>query len=157
MSSSTITNNLANNCSGAEEISRLMTQLIHNYLFRDKNKACCYDISATEYYALCFIVESKIMTVQQLSKALSVNKSNASRAVSSLVKKGYFKKKTNKNDARCLCITATTKGQRLLAKIKHDEVQRTDSYIKNCSSKSVQALKQILENYIQHLDSSEQE
>lgn len=66
--------------------------------------------SVSQCYALQKI-EKKAMTILELSQALALEHSSASRMASELVSKGYCQYTPNRNDKRSRCLVLTQKGK----------------------------------------------
>ena len=82
---------------------------------------CCYDVSASQCYALKGVVEAGALTVNELSAYLYVDKSTASRIANSLVDKGYLVREAQPEDARVVRLGPTGAGRALCATILGDE------------------------------------
>jgi DNA-binding MarR family transcriptional regulator len=63
------------------------------------------------------------MTLNDLAAALSLDKSTASRVVTTLERKGYVARATHPRDRRAVLLTATTAGRRLVERIVGDLVE----------------------------------
>jgi DNA-binding MarR family transcriptional regulator len=98
-----------------------MSVLVRLIQFRDRDRGCCYDVSASQCYALKGVVEAGALTVNELSAYLYVDKSTASRIANSLVDKGYLAREAHPEDARVVRLQATGAGRALCARILADE------------------------------------
>ena len=108
----------------AEDARRLaegMSVLVRLIQFRDRDRVCCYDVSASQCYALKGVVEAGALTVNELSAYLYVDKSTASRIANSLVDKGYLVRDAHRDDARVVRLAPTGAGRALCASILADE------------------------------------
>jgi len=98
-----------------------MSVLVRLIQFRDRDRVCCYDVSASQCYALKGVVEAGALTVNELSAYLYVDKSTASRIANSLVDKGYLAREAHPEDARVVRLQPTGAGRALCARILVDE------------------------------------
>ena len=108
----------------AEDARRLaggLSELLRVIQFRDRDRVCCYDVSASQCYALKGVVEAGALTVNELSAYLYVDKSTASRIANSLVDKGYLVREAQPEDARVVRLGPTGAGRALCATILGDE------------------------------------
>ena len=75
-----------------DEATRLyaaLSDLVRVYQFRDRDRICCYDISVTQCYALEALAHAGPRTLNELAAELYLDKSTASRVVTTLERKGY--------------------------------------------------------------------
>ena len=61
------------------------------------------------------------VSIKQLSLLLNIDKSNASRAVTHLVEKGFAYTQSNPKDTRSLLVHLTPQGKKLLQKLHHQQ------------------------------------
>jgi DNA-binding MarR family transcriptional regulator len=107
----------------ARELQDALAEFIRVYQFRDRDRICCHDVSVTQCYALDALVRRELMTLNDLAAALSLDKSTASRVVTTLERKGYVARATHPRDRRAVLLTATTAGRRLVERIVGDLVE----------------------------------
>jgi DNA-binding MarR family transcriptional regulator len=104
----------------AQDFSAALSDLIRVVQFRDRDRACCYDLSVTQCYALERVVHSGGLTVNELSAALYLDKSTASRVANSLVEKGVLERRGDAADGRIVRLVATAAGASTCARIEAD-------------------------------------
>lgn len=102
----------------ARLFSDALEALARVYQLQDPRQTCSYGISLTECYALEAISTRGRAGVNDIAAALALDKSTASRAVSSLVKKGLAVRKEHPRDGRAIEVTATRAGARLVDRIR---------------------------------------
>ena len=100
----------------AEALYAAVRRLIRTYQFRDRQRTCYHDISVTQCYAL-EALQSGAMRLNDLSEALRLEKSSASRMIDSLQDKGYVRRGADPADGRATIIDITPRGQRV-----HDDI-----------------------------------
>jgi DNA-binding MarR family transcriptional regulator len=105
----------------ARQLSEGLSVLLRVIQFRDRDRVCCYDVSASQCYALKGVVDAGALTVNELSAYLYVDKSTASRIGNSLVDKGYLAREARSEDARVVRLAPTGAGRALCATILADE------------------------------------
>lgn len=88
--------------------------------FRDRDRACCYDVSVSQCYALKSVVEAEGLSVNDLAAALFLDKSTASRIANSLVDKRYVARTRDPEDGRVVQLVATPAGAAMSARIEAD-------------------------------------
>jgi DNA-binding MarR family transcriptional regulator len=98
-------------------LSATLSELIRVIQFRDRDRACCYDVSVSQCYALKSVVEAGRLTVNDLAAHLYLDKSTASRLAHSLVDKGYLVRQRDGEDGRVVHLVATSEGAALCATI----------------------------------------
>jgi MarR family 2-MHQ and catechol resistance regulon transcriptional repressor len=108
----------------AEGLQQALAELVRVYQFRDRDKICCHDISVTQCYALETLVEHGPLRLGALAERVFLDKSTTSRVVGTLVKKGYVQQRPDAADARAVAISATSRGERLCARINVDLVDQ---------------------------------
>lgn len=100
-----------------------LAELIRVTHFRDRHRACCYDVTASQCYALEGVVEAGRITVNDLAARLYCDKSTASRLARALVEKGYVARERASGDARVVELVPTPEGAALRAAIDAGETR----------------------------------
>ena len=109
----------------AERLYEALSDLVRVYQFRDRDTICCHDISVTQCYAMEALVNSGPRTLNELAAQLYLDKSTASRVVSTLERKGYITRQTHPQDRRAILIDVTTSGRKLCVTIQTELVEET--------------------------------
>ena len=104
----------------AERLSDALEDLLRVVQFRDRDRACCYDVSVSQCYALERVVEAGGLTVNELAASLYLDKSTASRIANSLVDKGYLARARDPDDGRVVRLVPTPAGSALCRRIMAD-------------------------------------
>jgi len=87
---------------------------------RDRDRACCYELSVSQCHALQTLVSDGPMTVTQLGNNLYLEKSTASRLANGLLDRGLVRKRSPDSDGRVVILQVTEQGHRLSRKILND-------------------------------------
>ena len=117
-----------------EEAVRLygaLSELVRVYQFRDRDRICCHDISVTQCYAMEALVRLGPRTLNELAAELYLDKSTASRVVTTLERKGYVARQTHPRDRRSILIDLTATGRRLHSRIEKDLIEETRQLLKD--------------------------
>jgi MarR family transcriptional regulator, 2-MHQ and catechol-resistance regulon repressor len=109
----------------AERLYEALSDLVRVYQFRDRDTICCHDISVTQCYALEALVRSGPRTLNELASELYLDKSTASRVVSTLERKGYITRQTHPQDRRAILIDLTSSGKKLCGTIQAELIEDT--------------------------------
>jgi MarR family transcriptional regulator, 2-MHQ and catechol-resistance regulon repressor len=109
----------------AERLYEALSDLVRVYQFRDRDTICCHDISVTQCYALEALVTSGPRTLNELAALLYLDKSTASRVVSTLERKGYITRQTHPQDRRAILIDLTASGRKLCGTIQGELIDET--------------------------------
>jgi len=104
----------------AARLQEALSGLIRVLQFRDRDRACCYDLSVSQCHALQTLTQGGPMTVTQFGARLYLEKSTASRLAKALLKKELVRKRAPKRDERVVILQVTEAGQRLARKIMND-------------------------------------
>jgi MarR family 2-MHQ and catechol resistance regulon transcriptional repressor len=107
----------------ARRLSAALSEMMRVVQFRDRDRACCYDVSVSQCYALKSIVEAGRQTVNDLAARLYLDKSTASRLAQTLVEKGYLTRERDNGDGRVVNLAATREGAALCAAIEAGEAR----------------------------------
>lgn len=102
----------------ADAFSQALESLARIYQLQDPRQTCSYGISLTECYALEAIATLGPVGVNEIAAALALDKSTASRAASSLVRKRLAARRPHPRDGRAIEVTATREGTRLVQRIR---------------------------------------
>jgi DNA-binding MarR family transcriptional regulator len=102
-----------------------LSELVRVYQFRDRDKICCHDISVTQCYALEALIRSGPRTLNELATELFLDKSTASRVVTTLQRKGYVTRTEHPDDRRAVLVAITATGERLCTGIQQDLISET--------------------------------
>lgn len=111
-----------------DEATRLyaaLSDLVRVYQFRDRDRICCHDISVTQCYALEALAHAGPRTLNELAAELYLDKSTASRVVTTLERKGYVVRQRHPRDGRSILLDLTASGRRLHTRIERDLVEET--------------------------------
>lgn len=100
-----------------------LNDLLRVVQFRDRDMACCYDVSVTQCYALQAVVDGGPLTVNELAARLYLDKSTASRVAGGLEEKGYVARERDAADRRIVRLSATEGGVQVCGRIEHDLAQ----------------------------------
>ena len=114
---------MANRPSLLRDAARLqgaLADLIRVLQFRDRDRACCYDLSVSQCHALQALIQTGPMTVTQLGGQLYLEKSTASRLAKALLEKDLVRKRAPRADGRVVILQVTEAGHRLARKILND-------------------------------------
>jgi MarR family 2-MHQ and catechol resistance regulon transcriptional repressor len=104
----------------AHRLYDALNDLLRVVQFRDRDRACCYDVSVTQCYALKAIVDEGPLTVNELAGRLYLDKSTASRVADGLGQKGYLGRERDGADGRIVRLRATDAGRTLCTRIEDD-------------------------------------
>jgi len=91
--------------------------------FRDRDRICCHDISVTQCYAIDALLRRGPSTLNDLAGELYLDKSTASRVVTTLVRKSYVTRTPHPDDGRAVVLAVTPAGRRLHDRIARDLVE----------------------------------
>ena len=108
----------------AQALQAAVAELVRVYQFRDRDRICCHDVSVTQCHALEMLVEHGPLRLGALAERLFLDKSTASRVVSTLVKKGYVEQHADEADGRATALHPTATGRRLYQRITDDLVEQ---------------------------------
>ena len=104
----------------AHQLSEALSDLIRVVQFRDRDRACCYDLSVSQCYALKAVADTGPLTVNDLAAELYLDKSTASRLANVLVDKGHLARERDSDDGRVVRLAATEAGHALCDRIEGD-------------------------------------
>jgi DNA-binding MarR family transcriptional regulator len=104
----------------AARLQEALSELIRVLQFRDRDRACCYDLSVSQCHALQALIQNGPMTVTQLGSHLYLEKSTASRLAKALLEKELVRKRAPRDDGRVVILQVTESGHRLARKIMND-------------------------------------
>lgn len=105
---------------GARRFSEALSELVRVVQFRDRDRACCYDVSVSQCYALEAVADRGPLTVNDLAARLYLDKSTASRVAAGLETKGYLKRDRAPEDGRVVHLAVTERGRALRERIAND-------------------------------------
>ena len=129
---------------GARDLSEALSELIRVVQFRDRDRACCYDVSVTQCYALKAIVDGGALTVNEVAGQLYLDKSTASRVADALESKGYIRRDRAEEDRRVVLLTATAAGHQLHKRISADLVSEYADLLEGVSPEARDAMTRLL-------------
>jgi DNA-binding MarR family transcriptional regulator len=104
----------------ARDLAEALTELIRVVQFRDRDRACCHDVSVSQCHALKGVVDAGALTVNDLAAHLFLDKSTASRVANGLVDKGLLTRERDGGDGRLVRLVATEAGRATCAAIEAD-------------------------------------
>lgn len=86
-------------------------------ILQDNQQSCCC-VSIAQCHALVEIGRAKNISLNELSKKLSIDNSTTSRAVNKLVTNNLVKRDIDPNDRRYITIALTEKGEKFFLNIE---------------------------------------
>jgi MarR family transcriptional regulator, 2-MHQ and catechol-resistance regulon repressor len=122
-----------------------LSDLVRVYQFRDRDTICCHDISVTQCYAMEAVGRLGPRTLNELAAELYLDKSTASRVVTTLERKGYVRRQSHPTDRRAVLIDLTTAGKKLLARIQADLIEETRQLLDDFEPAVIEAAPRLLE------------
>jgi MarR family transcriptional regulator, 2-MHQ and catechol-resistance regulon repressor len=103
-----------------EAFADALGEMIRVVQFRDRDRACCHDLSVTQCYALEGIVEADGLTVNELAAHLFLDKSTVSRVARGLVERDLVSREADPADGRVVRLVATARGTEVHGAIASD-------------------------------------
>lgn len=104
----------------AHAMGEALSDLIRVVQFRDRDRACCYDVSVSQCYALKTVADRGPLTVNELAAHLFLDKSTASRVANGLVDMGYLARARDPADGRVVRLVTTPEGRAMYERITED-------------------------------------
>ena len=104
----------------ARDFSNALGELMRVVQFRDRDRACCYDVSVSQCYALKGVADAGALTVNELAAHLYLDKSTASRIANGLVEKGLLARARDPEDGRIVRLVTTPAGAETCSLIERD-------------------------------------
>ncbi len=95
-------------------------EMVRVVQFRDRDRACCHDLSVTQCYALEGIVDAGGLTVNELAAHLFLDKSTVSRVARGLVERELVARGADAADGRVVRLVATARGREVHRAIASD-------------------------------------
>ena len=106
--------------SDTRALSVALGSLVRVVQFRDRDRACCYDISVSQCYALEGVVQAGGLTINELAAHLYLDKSTASRIANGLVDKELLARARDPEDGRVVRLVPTAQGREIHAAVQRD-------------------------------------
>jgi DNA-binding MarR family transcriptional regulator len=131
----------------ADRIFDIISNLKKKCLEKEDNIQKEHYLSPAEYNGLLSLIPGETYNCNQLSKKLGLSVSRSSRVLEKLVKNGYLKEISSKEDRRVLKIKLTTKGIGTRDKIN----KRLDECEKDIIGKLKESELHFLENALNKL------
>ncbi|MGS0680233.1 bifunctional helix-turn-helix transcriptional regulator/GNAT family N-acetyltransferase [Shewanella sp. 125m-7] len=129
----------------ASQLRRLSRQLIRQLGLLDA--ACgAQPLSPVQAHTLIELGENSY-SIKQLADLVNIDKSNASRAVSHLVDKGFARSQSNPRDNRSLVVQITPKGKKQLVKLNQQQNQRFSEILAQLPKEHISELELSLRRY----------
>ncbi|MGL4220105.1 MAG: MarR family transcriptional regulator, partial [Shewanella sp.] len=96
-------------------------------------------------------------TIKELACKLSIDKSNASRAIKHLIDKHLAQSQMHPKDSRCLVVQLTSAGKKLLAKLDNQQNQLFQEILAQLTPDQIQHIEQALMQYNQAIHKAKQQ
>jgi len=124
-------------------------ELIRVLQSRDRDRACCYELSVSQCHALQTLVREGPITVTQLADNLYLEKSTASRLANGLLNRGLVRKRSPGSDGRVVILQVTEQGLRLSRRILNDLAEEYMELLEEFDPVVRKALPRLLERLTQ--------
>jgi DNA-binding MarR family transcriptional regulator len=129
----------------ASLLQETLGQLIRVLQSRDRDRACCYDLSVSQCHALQTLIREGPLTVTHLGDHLHLEKSTASRLANGLLEEGLVRKRSPGSDGRVVILQVTEQGLRLSRKIMNDLTEEYMDLLADFEPEVRRALPRLLE------------
>ncbi len=106
-----------NGSSCSESINSLINGVLKGFVLLNKETESNFGMSSSRILTLLVFTEKKIMSMNQLSKAMSLSASTSTRMIDGLVKEGFVERKYDQLDRRLVIVGLTGKGKRIARNI----------------------------------------
>jgi len=128
----------------SENVLNLIVKLkLNRVLDKEHVKMIC-NLSVAEYRGIMAPKHGQEMTCQEMAKAMDLSPSRSSRVIDNLVRKGFFIRKTNRQDRRTVAITLSDKGWKVKREINKNQEQLEQDIEKNFSDEEMNMIKNSL-------------
>jgi DNA-binding MarR family transcriptional regulator len=148
----------AMNAGEALALQDALTDLMRVVQFRDRDRACCYDLSVSQCYGLRAVVQGGPLSVNDLAAHLVLDKSTVSRLAGGLVDAGLVRKVRDPVDARTVRLEATGRGRAIHARVAHDLAREYGSVLADFSERErervVEAVRRLAGAVARRVDAS---
>lgn len=123
------------------------------FLYKEFQRYCedklkPYNLTNGLYTYLIFIYKKPGSNLNEISRALEVDKAHTTRAIKKLIDYGYVNKVTDKNDSRAFNIYSTEKCNEVMIKMKNLFVEWEKIILKNFSREEAEMLKSLLKKSV---------
>jgi DNA-binding MarR family transcriptional regulator len=125
-------------------VHEALSDLVRVYQFRDRDRICCHDVSVTQCYALEVLIRRGPSTLNELAGEMYLDKSTASRVMTTLERKGYASRASHPTDGRALVLRPTASGKRLYEKIRADLLRQEERLLGDFEPEVRRAAAQIM-------------
>ena len=133
-----------------ENIFHLIVKLKLNKALNQEHIRMICNLSIAEYRGIMAQKNGEEMSCQEIAKAMDLSPSRSSRVIDNLVRKGYFIRKTNRNDRRSVAVTLSTKGNEVKEKIKQNRDQLERDLRENFSVEELDMIKSSLRMLLEY-------
>jgi DNA-binding MarR family transcriptional regulator len=123
-------------------------ELLRALQLRDRDRACCYELSASQCHALQVLYQEGPVTVTRLADHLYLEKSTASRLARSLLTKELIRRRAPRDDGRQVILQLSERGHRLARKIINDQEEEYRDLLSGFSREVRSALPMVLDHLI---------
>lgn len=123
------------------------------FLYKEFQRYCedklkPYNLTNGLYTYLIFIYKKPGSTLNEISKALEIDKAYTTRAIKKLIDYGYVNKVTDENDSRAFNIYPTEKCDEVMVKMKNLFIEWEKIILKRFSKEEEKLLKSLLKKTI---------
>ena len=101
----------------ARRLYDALIELTRHFQMRDRDQACCHDVTAAQCYALHALGEDQ-RTMGELAETLGLAVSTVTRTLDPLVAKGLVQRHESPADRRVCCVSLTDSGRERLTAIE---------------------------------------
>lgn len=115
----------------AAAVNSALSDLVRVYQFRDRDRICCHDISVTQCHALEALIRRGPSTLGQVAAELYLDKSTASRVITTLERKRYVSRASHPEDGRAVVLKVTAAGRRLYDLIKRSLLEEEKELLRD--------------------------
>ncbi len=136
----------------AERLYDAFSELVRRYQFRDRDQICCHGLSVSQCYTLDALASADSLTMGELADKLCLKISSATRVVDPMVERAWVRRVEDASDRRIRRVQATTKGRKLIGRVRADLVHEHEQVLRNVPPESREAVIQAMTDLLAALD-----
>ncbi|MFL0196209.1 MarR family winged helix-turn-helix transcriptional regulator [Clostridium sp. WILCCON 0269] len=103
---------------GSNYLRELIRTLVRNLGILEKDDLGCFGVTISQCHAIVEIGRTKDISLNELAKLLTLDKSTMSRTIDNLVKNGLVARELHKEDRRYITIRLTDNGMKIFKNIE---------------------------------------
>ncbi len=120
-----------------EELNEILFDALQSIYKFERMKVISFELTFESIYLLQFLKRNSPVKIGDIAREMRMVQSTVSRAVARLEKKGFVKKRSDKNDKRNIYVSIKASGKKIVSEVENHTYELISSNIGSLSESKI--------------------